>query len=159
MSVRVRITVLAAAAVLALSACGPDLPTGAIAPQGPTSDSTTQADAGAGAGNGAGNGSGGFAFNSGCLAVAGAYASIGMAMLPSLTGTGTYDAGQISRAITGLGGSVPPELKGDFETLGAAAQAAQGKSLTDAATILGADGPTKASNDISKWMDKNCGGS
>jgi hypothetical protein len=150
MSVRVRITVLAAVAVMALSGCGPDLSRMGVAPQGQSSNETTQGDPG-------GAPKGGFAFNSNCLAVAGAYASIAMAMLPSLTGNGTYDAGQISQAIAGLGGNVPPELKGDFETLSAVAKSAQGKSFTDAAALLGAPGPSAASDHISKWMDKNCG--
>jgi hypothetical protein len=150
MSVRIRITVLAAAAVLALSGCGPDLSRVGVAPQGQSGNDTTQGDAG-------GVPKGGFAFNSNCLAVAGAYATIAMALLPSLSGSGTYDAGQISQAISGLGGNVPPELKGDFETLSAAAKAAQGKSFTDAAAVLGAPAPSAASDHISKWMDKNCG--
>lgn len=149
MSVRVRITVLAATAVLALSGCGPDLSQLGVNPTGRSSSDTNQANVG-----GAPNG--GFAFNSNCLAVAGAYTSIAMAMLPSLTGNGNYDAGQISQAIAGLGGNVPPELKGDFETLSAVAKSAQGKSFTDAAALLGAPGPSAASDHISKWMDKNC---
>jgi hypothetical protein len=86
-----------------------------------------------------------------------AYTSIAMALVPSLGGTGTYDSSQVASAISGLGGKVPAALQPDFQVLSGAAKQASGKSMEQAGTILGSDAVSKASDDISNWMDKNCG--
>lgn len=174
MSVRLRVSALTAATVavaLFLTGCaGPNLPSVFNAP--PTSaGSQAVLPGGSGSGNGGssngGSGNGGSgsigagAFSSDCLGVASAYASIALALIPSLTGgagVGTYDATQVTKAIAGLGGSVPAPLKGDFQTLSDAAKSASGKSLTVAGQVLGSPAVTAASDDISKWMTTNCGG-
>ena len=98
--------------------------------------------------------------NSDCLGVASAYANVGLAMLPALTGggNGTFDAGGLTGAIGGLGGRIPADLQAEFQVLGEGAKAAQGRSLADAGTILGSDKVTRASDAIGDWMDHNCGG-
>jgi len=154
MSVPVRITVAVAVGVLTLSGCGPDLQSGANSPFGSggtgrsISALTTPDD----------RTTGPVRFDSNCLPVGGSYASIAMAMLPALGGSGTYDAGSVTKAIGGLGGDIPLELKVDFEALRQAAQSAQGKSFRDAIEILDAPGPAAATDHISAWLDKNCGG-
>ncbi|SDO59526.1 hypothetical protein SAMN04515671_1432 [Nakamurella panacisegetis] len=165
MPVRIRLSVLGTAtmaAVLVLTACSSPLPVAAPMPA-----SSTQAlfpadpsggDAGSGSGGAGRVTGGGFAMNPDCMGVLSAYSTIALALLPSLSsGQGTYDAGQIAQAISGLGGKVPDALKGDFETLGSAAKAASGKSLTEAGQILGTPAVSAASDDITKWTDANCG--
>ncbi|QNK82027.1 hypothetical protein [Nakamurella sp. PAMC28650] len=164
MSVRLRVSALTASTVavaLFLTGCaGPNLPSVFNAP--PTSaGSQAVLPGGSGSGNGGSGSIGAGAFSSDCLGVASAYASIALALIPSLTGgagVGTYDATQVTKAIAGLGGSVPAPLKGDFQTLSDAAKSASGKSLTDAGQVLGSPAVTAASDDISKWMTTNCGG-
>lgn len=162
MSVRTRAAVLLTATTLLLAGCGaPNVSSILEAAHKNTSARAALPTAGStegGGSGGSGSGGAGFAFNSDCLAVASAYASIAMALLPSLTGgAGTYDAGQVTSAIAGLGGDVPTALKPDFQTLNAAAKAAAGKSMQEAGSILGTDAVTAASDHISSWMDKNCG--
>ncbi len=175
MSVRNRVPALIAATLasaLLLSGCGggPSLPTGLFnAPSTSASSQAVLPGSGGSTGSGGSGGSGGTggsggagigSFNSDCLGVAGAYSTIALALLPSLgaAGSGTYDAAQLTQAISGLGGSVPAPLKADFQTMSEAAKQASGKSLADAGQILSSPAVTAASDDISKWMTANCGG-
>ena len=166
MSVRIRIrrvgvtsVVLALAAAAAVSGCsGPTVPSvfgssSESRSSPPASEQTTSE-------GGAVGGAGVPPFNSDCLGVASAYANVGLAMLPALTGggNGTFDAGGLTGAIGGLGGRIPADLQAEFQVLGEGAKAAQGRSLADAGTILGSDKVTRASDAIGDWMDDNCGG-
>ncbi len=142
-----------------------DAPTAGDATETPVEQSSdSSGDAGniggtgqTGAVPGTGPGLGGFSGS--CLAVASAYATVAMAMIPSLTqGGGTFDAGQLKSAIAGVQGEVPAELQSSFDTLGAAGKAAANRSLIDAGQILDQPDVTKASETISAWVDKNCAG-
>ena len=93
-----------------------------------------------------------------CLTVALAYASVGLALLPALGGTGAFDATQLQSAITTLATDVPPELAGDVQALAEVAQEANGKSLIDVSTLLDSDKYTTATKHIEDWMTANCGG-
>lgn len=164
MTIRARVfafTATAAAGALLLVGCGgPVLPPGYVAPP-PSASSRVLPPVGGGSESGsATHASSPGAFNSDCLGVAGAYSSIVLAMLPSLgggTGSGTYDSDQVMKAIGTLGGAVPAELKGDFQTFGDAAKSAAGKNLADAGGILGSPAVAAATDHIGKWMTANCG--
>ena len=171
MSVRLRLFVigtLAAVVALVTAGCSSPVPPGFGAPAASTQAPFAAADVtgagaagdGAASGGAAGGGSaaGAGVMNPDCMGVLSAYSTIALALLPTLSGgSGTYDAGQIAQAISGMGGEVPTVLKADFETLSAAAKASSGKSLTEAGQILGAPAVTAASDDITKWTDANCG--
>ena len=96
--------------------------------------------------------------DSSCLTVALAYASVGLALLPALGGTGTFDATQLQSAVTSLSSEVPSELSGDVQALAEVAQEANGKSLIDVSTLLDSDKYTTATKHIEDWVSTNCGG-
>jgi len=96
--------------------------------------------------------------DSSCLTVALAYASVGLALLPALGGTGTFDAKQLQSAVTSLSSEVPSELSGDVQALAEVAQEANGKSLIDVSTLLDSDKYTTATKHIEDWVSTNCGG-
>ena len=93
-----------------------------------------------------------------CLTVALAYASVGLALLPALGGTGTFDATQLQSAITSLAAEVPPELAGDVQALAEVAQEANGKSFTDVIALTESEKFTTATKHIEDWTTANCGG-
>jgi hypothetical protein len=93
-----------------------------------------------------------------CLTVALAYASVGLALLPALGGTGNFDATQLQSAVTSLAEEVPSELAGDVQALAEVAQEADGKSLIDVSTLLDSDKYTTATKHIEDWVSTNCGG-
>ncbi len=93
-----------------------------------------------------------------CLTVALAYASVGLALLPALGGTGNFDATQLQSAVTSLAEEVPSELAGDVQALAEVAQEANGKSLIDVSTLLDSDKYTTATKHIEDWVSANCGG-
>ena len=93
-----------------------------------------------------------------CLTVALTYASVGLALLPALGGTGNFDATQLQSAVTSLGKEVPSELAGDVQALAEIAQEANGKSLIDVSTLLDSDKYTTATKHIEDWVSTNCGG-
>lgn len=96
--------------------------------------------------------------DSSCLTVALAYASVGLALLPALGGTGSFDATQLQSAVTSLASEVPSELSGDVQALAEVAQEANGKSLVDVSTLLDSDKYTTATKHIEDWVSTNCGG-
>jgi len=96
--------------------------------------------------------------NSPCLTVALAYASVGLALLPALGTTGTFDAAQLQSAVTTLAADVPSELAADVQALADVAQAANGKSLVEVSALLDSEKYTTATKHIEDWMTTNCGG-
>lgn len=98
-------------------------------------------------------------YNSDCLSVAGAYASISLALLPALFGgSEEFDAGDLESSLSSLAEGVPPELQSDIQTLSDLASQANGKSLTEAGALLDSDAWTTAQNNIDAWITANCGG-
>lgn len=98
-------------------------------------------------------------YNGACLSVASAYASISLALLPTLFGgTDAFNAGDLQATLNSLAGQVPPELAGDIQALGEVAAEASGKSLSDASALFESDKFTTASNNIDAWLTANCGG-
>ena len=98
-------------------------------------------------------------YNSACLSVYSAYASISLALLPSLLGgTGSFDAGSLQSALSSIGGNVPPELAPDIQELSDVAAAANGKSLSDASQLFEDPKFTAAQQHIQDWTTANCGG-
>ncbi len=93
-----------------------------------------------------------------CLTVALAYASVGLALLPALGGSGTFDATQLQSAVTTLAAGVPADLAGDVQALAEVAQEANGKSFTDVVTLVDSEKYTTATKHIEDWMTANCGG-
>ena len=95
----------------------------------------------------------------GCLAVAGAYANISLALLPALLGgNGSFNSGDLENTLNSLGGTVPAELAPDIQALGEVAAEANGKSLTDVSNLLSSEKYTTADKHISDWLDANCNG-
>ncbi|WP_395729090.1 hypothetical protein [Nakamurella sp.] len=96
-----------------------------------------------------------------CFAVSIAYLTIVAAPFATLGGgSGQYDASELKQALEDLGngGQVPPELAQDFATLSQLADRAGGESLSDAEAVFGSPEFATASDNISKWVDANCGG-
>jgi len=93
-----------------------------------------------------------------CLTVALAYASVGLALLPALGGTGNFDATQLQSAVTSLAEEVPSELAGDVQALAEVAQEANGKSFTDVIALTESEKYTTATKHIEDWTSTNCGG-
>lgn len=98
-------------------------------------------------------------YNSDCLTVAFAYAGIGLAAFGSYGGQGDFDAAELQKQIDELTGSVPAEIAPDVQALGEVAAEANGKSLVEAGQLFESEKWTTASDNISKWLDANCGGS
>jgi hypothetical protein len=98
-------------------------------------------------------------YNSACLSVYSAYASISLALLPALLGgNGSFDAGSLQSALSSIGGNVPPELAPDIQELSDVAAAANGKSLSDASQLFEDPKFTAAQQHIEDWTTANCGG-
>ena len=93
-----------------------------------------------------------------CLTVALAYASVGLALLPALGGTGNFDATQLQSAVTSLAEEVPSELAGDVQALAEVAQEANGKSFTDVIALTESEKYTTATKHIEDWTSTNWGG-
>lgn len=98
-------------------------------------------------------------YNSDCLTVSFAYLGIGLAAFGTLGGQGTYDAAELKKSLDELTASVPPEIAADVQALNEVAADANGKSLAEAGQLFESDKFTTASDNISKWLDANCGGS
>ena len=98
-------------------------------------------------------------YNSDCLTVAFAYAGIGLAAFGTFGGQGNFDSGDLQKQINDLTGSVPAEIAPDVQALAEVASEANGKSLADAGQLFESEKWTTASDNISKWLDANCGGS
>ncbi len=153
---RVRTSVVAAgtALVLALTACGlPTPPTGAVAGNG------AAATAGAGAAAGGGIALPNLGGLGGCIGVGLSFANLMLSIGTSaLTGSGSYNGASVNATIAQLRTSLPSELGPDIDVLAGAAQQANGKSLAQAGDIFDTPAVTRATDAISDWMDKNCGG-
>ncbi|WP_420122957.1 hypothetical protein [Nakamurella sp.] len=96
-------------------------------------------------------------YNSDCLTVSFAYLGIGLAAFGTLGGQGTYDAAELKKSLDELTASVPPEIAADVQALNEVAAEANGKSLAEAGQLFESDKFTTASDNISKWLDANCG--
>lgn len=101
-------------------------------------------------------------FDSGCISVSLAYLSITLAPLAALGGgSGQYDVSDLKNALDQLHseGSIPDEIAPDIETLAQLSEQLNGKSLAEAGEVFSSSEFTNASDNISKWLDANCGGS
>ncbi len=98
-------------------------------------------------------------YNSDCLSVSFAYLGIGLAAFGTLGGQGTYDAADLKKSLDELTASVPAEIAADVQALNEVAAEANGKSLAEAGQLFESEKFTTASDNISKWLDANCGGS
>ena len=164
---RVRTSILAAgtALVLTLTACGlPTPPAGAIGAAGNGAAGNGAAGNGAAATAGNGGGIGGIALPGlgglgGCIGVGLSFANLMLAIGTSaLTGSGTYNGASVNAAITQLRTSLPSALQPDVDILATAAQQANGKTLAQAGDVFDTPDVNKATDAISDWVDKNCGG-
>jgi galactitol-specific phosphotransferase system IIB component len=97
-------------------------------------------------------------YNSDCLTVSFAYLGIGLAAFGTLGGQGTYDAAELKKSLDELTASVPAEIAADVQALNEVAAEANGKSLAEAGQLFESEKFTTASDNISKWLDANCGG-
>jgi hypothetical protein len=98
-------------------------------------------------------------YNSDCLSVSFAYLGIGLAAFGTLGGQGSYNAADLQKSLDELTASVPPEIAADVQALNEIAAEANGKSLAEAGQLFESEKFTTASDNISKWLDANCGGS
>ncbi len=97
-----------------------------------------------------------------CLSVSLAYLSVAFAPLATLGGgSGQYDVSDLKNAIAELqsSGEIPPEIAPDIQTLADLTAQLEGKSLADAGQVFESQQFTTASDNVSKWLDANCGGS
>lgn len=151
---RLRTSLFAAgtALILSLSACGlPTPPSGAAAGNGNGAAAT--------AGGGGGIALPGLGGLGGCIGVGLSFANLMLSIGTSaLTGSGTYNGASVNAAVAQLRTSLPSELQPDVDVLANAAQQANGKTLAQAGDLFDTPQVTKATDDISNWVDKNCGG-
>lgn len=95
--------------------------------------------------------------NNECLAVAGLSMTVGLLLAAPLMGGTALTADDVSKAFEGLD-QVPPELADAMKVLHEAAVEATGKSMADAATILGSDKVSAAFDKLSAYMTEHCDG-
>ncbi len=98
-------------------------------------------------------------YDSACLSVASAYASIALALLPALFGgTDNFDATDLQNTVNSLSGNVPEELAPDIQALGEIAADASGKTLSEASQLFEDPKFTNAQDHIDAWLNANCNG-
>jgi hypothetical protein len=98
-------------------------------------------------------------YDSACLSVPFAYASIGLSTLGALTGgDGDFDSAGLTKAVSEFAAAAPPELAGTAQALTELAAEADGKTNAEAIGLLDGEVYTQASKDIEAWMTTNCGG-
>lgn len=99
-------------------------------------------------------------FSGECAAVSVAYLAVVFAPLAALDSSGTYDAAELEKALNELNASaeIPAELAPDFQALTQLAQEANGKSIEEAGNLFSSEQFTGPSDNISKWVEANCGG-
>jgi len=101
-------------------------------------------------------------YNNACISVSLAYLSVTLAPLATLAGgSSQYDASDLKNALTELrnSGDIPPEIAPDIDKLAQLADQAGSGSLSDAAQLFQSQDFITASDNVSKWLDANCGGS
>ena len=101
-------------------------------------------------------------YNNACISVSLAYLSVTLAPLATLTGgSSEYDASQFKQALEDLrnSGEIPPEIAPDIDALATLADQAGTGSLSDAAQLFESQEFVTASDNVSKWVETNCGGS
>lgn len=92
-----------------------------------------------------------------CLAVAGLSMTVGLLLAAPFMGQSELTADDVSQAFDGLD-KVPPELQDAMKVLHDAAMAATGKTLAEAATILGSDKVSAAFEQLSTYLSAHCDG-
>jgi hypothetical protein len=98
-------------------------------------------------------------FSESCIAITFALAGVGFATLGAyLGGSDSFDAGAFAQAVQELAGAAPPESAADVQALREVAAETQGKTLSEAGAILNGEKYTTATNNITQWVDANCGG-
>jgi len=100
-------------------------------------------------------------YSSECLSVSLAYLAVTFAPFATLAGgSSQYDAADLQKAFDDLKSqaTIPPEIAPDIQALEEIAQQASGATLSDAGALFESEKFTTASNNISSWLDKNCGG-
>lgn len=101
-------------------------------------------------------------YSNACISVSLAYLSVTLAPLATLAGgSSEYDASELKKSLEDLrnSGEIPPEIAPDIETLATLADQAGGGTLSDAGQLFGSQEFVTASDNISAWLDANCGGS
>lgn len=93
-----------------------------------------------------------------CLAVAQNFGLIAVAIGSVALSSGNFDASGLLSQLDSLSGSVPDELKPDVQTLIVLAEDANGKPTAQVLQIFSTPEYSDALNNISTWVDANCGG-
>jgi serine-aspartate repeat-containing protein C/D/E len=101
------------------------------------------------------------AFGGACLNVSVTYLAAAVAPFATLAGGSTpYDGSDLQEQLDSLKteAAIPPEIAGDLQAIEEVAGEANGATLTDAGALFSSEKFTTASDNISKWLDTNCGG-
>jgi hypothetical protein len=101
-------------------------------------------------------------YNNACISVSLAYLSVTLAPLATLAGgSSAYDASEFKQALKDLrdSGQIPEELLADINALDQLAEQAGSGTLSDASNLFSSPEFVTASDNISAWLDANCGGS
>lgn len=96
-----------------------------------------------------------------CLNVSLTYLAAAVAPFATLAGgSSPYDGSDLQKQLDSLKteADIPPEIAGDLQAIEEVTSQANGASLTDAGSLFSSEKFTTASDNISKWLDANCGG-
>ena len=101
------------------------------------------------------------AFGGACINVSLTYLAATVAPFATLTGGSTpYDGTDLQEQLNSLKSEadIPPEIAGDLQAIEEVTSQANGATLSEAGALFGSEKFTTASDNISKWLDANCGG-
>jgi len=101
------------------------------------------------------------AFGGACINVSLTYLAATVAPFATLTGGSTpYDGTDLQEQLNSLKSEadIPPEIADDLQAIEEVTSQANGATLSEAGTLFGSEKFTTASDNISKWLDANCGG-
>jgi hypothetical protein len=88
------------------------------------------------------------------------YLAATVAPFATLAGGSTpYDGSDLQEQLNSLKSEadIPPEIAGDLQAIEEVTSEANGASLSDAGALFSSEKFTTASDNISKWLDTNCG--
>jgi len=100
-------------------------------------------------------------FGGACINVSLTYLAATVAPFATLAGGSTpYDGSDLQQQLESLKSeaAIPPEIAGDLQAIEEVTAEANGASLSDAGALFSGEKFTTASDNISKWLDTNCGG-
>lgn len=100
-------------------------------------------------------------FGGACINVSLTYLAATVAPFSTLAGGSTpYDGTDLQEQLNSLKSEadIPPEIAGDLQAIEEVTAQANGATLSDAGALFSSEKFSTASDNISKWLDANCGG-